>query len=123
MGMTLAYGDGSSEAEAMATIRAAYEAGVTFFDTAELYGNGTGSNEQLVGKAIKPFRDEVVIATKFGFDMAAEPLGSGVDSRPSASARSPKQPPLPGRRLSTSCTSTGSTRTCRSRTSPARSRT
>ena len=82
MGMTLAYGDGSSEADATATIRAAYEAGVTFFDTAELYGNGTGSNEQLVGKAIKPFRDEVVIATKFGFDMAAEPLGSGVDSRP-----------------------------------------
>jgi len=82
MGMTLAYGDGSSEAEATATIRAAYDAGVTFFDTAELYGNGTGSNEQLVGKAVKPFRDQVVIATKFGFDMAAEPLGSGVDSRP-----------------------------------------
>jgi len=82
MGMTLAYGDGSTEAEAIATIRAAHEAGVTFFDTAELYGNGTGTNEQLVGKAVKPFRDQVVIATKFGFDMAAEPLGSGVDSRP-----------------------------------------
>jgi aryl-alcohol dehydrogenase-like predicted oxidoreductase len=79
MGMTLAYGDGSSEAEATATIRAAYDAGVTFFDTAELYGNGTGSNEQLVGKAIKPFRDDIVIATKFGFDMAAEPLGSGAE--------------------------------------------
>jgi aryl-alcohol dehydrogenase-like predicted oxidoreductase len=82
MGMTLAYGDGSTEAEALATIRAGYDAGVTFFDTAELYGNGTGSNEQLVGKAVKPFRDEVVIATKFGFDMSADPLGSAFDSRP-----------------------------------------
>ncbi|MBE2317642.1 aldo/keto reductase [Solirubrobacter sp. CPCC 204708] len=82
MGMTMAYGEGSSEADAIATIRAAREAGVTFFDTAELYGGGTGSNEQLVGKAVKPFRDEVVIATKFGFDMEVEPLGSGVDSRP-----------------------------------------
>jgi aryl-alcohol dehydrogenase-like predicted oxidoreductase len=82
MGMTLAYGDGSSEADAIATMRAAHEAGVTFFDTAELYGNGSGSNEQLVGKAVRPFRDEVVIATKFGFDMNAEPLGSGLDSRP-----------------------------------------
>ena len=82
MGLTMAYGDGSTEAEAIATIQAAHEAGVTFFDTAELYGNGTGSSEQLVGKAVKPFRDEVVIATKFGFDMAVEPLGTGVDSRP-----------------------------------------
>jgi aryl-alcohol dehydrogenase-like predicted oxidoreductase len=82
MGMTLAYGDGSPEAEAVATIRGAYEAGVTFFDTAELYGNGTGSNERLVGKAVKPFRDQVVIATKFGFDMSADPLGTALDSRP-----------------------------------------
>lgn len=82
MGMTLAYGDGSSEADAIATFRGAHGAGVTFFDTAELYGNGTGTNEQLVGKAVKPIRDQVVVATKFGFDMDAEPLGSGVDSRP-----------------------------------------
>lgn len=82
MGMTMAYGDGSSEADAIATIRGAFEAGVTFFDTAELYGMGTGSNEQLVGKAVKPFRDEVVVATKFGFDLAAEPVGSKLDSRP-----------------------------------------
>ncbi|HEY2438461.1 MAG TPA: aldo/keto reductase, partial [Solirubrobacteraceae bacterium] len=68
MGMTMAYGDASSEADAIATIRGAHDAGVTFFDTAELYGLGTGSNEQLVGKAVKPFRDQVVIATKFGFD-------------------------------------------------------
>lgn len=82
MGFTLAYGDGSSEAQAIATMRAAHEAGVTLFDTAELYGAGTGSNERLVGKAVAPFRDEVVIATKFGFDMEAQPLGAGVDSRP-----------------------------------------
>jgi aryl-alcohol dehydrogenase-like predicted oxidoreductase len=69
MGMTMAYGDGSSEADAIATIRGAFEAGITFFDTAELYGEGTGSNEILVGKGVKPFRDEVVVATKFGFDM------------------------------------------------------
>ena len=100
MGMTLAYGDGSSEADATATIRAAYDAGVTFFDTAELYGNGTGSNEQLVGKAIKPFRDEVVIATKFGFDMAAEPLGSGGRQPSGAHPRGHRQQPaLPRRRL------------------------
>ena len=82
MGMTLAYGAGSTETDAIATIRAAYESGVTFFDTAELYGNGTGSNEQLVGKAVKPFRDQVVIATKFGFDMSADPIGTAFDSRP-----------------------------------------
>jgi aryl-alcohol dehydrogenase-like predicted oxidoreductase len=83
MGMTMAYGDGSSEADAIATIRGAYDAGVTFFDTAELYGMGTGSNEQLVGKAVAPFRDDVVVATKFGFDMSSSPLGSKLDSRPS----------------------------------------
>src|SRR4051794_19165794 len=82
MGFTLAYGDASSEAEALTTIQAAHDAGVTFFDTAELYGNGTGSNEQLVGKAIAPFRDEVLIATKFGFDMTVEPHGTALDSRP-----------------------------------------
>ena len=83
MGMTMAYGDPSSEADAMATIRGAYEAGVTFFDTAEYYGMGTGSNEQLVGKAAKSFRDQVVIATKFGFDLShpGQP-GRTYDSRP-----------------------------------------
>jgi aryl-alcohol dehydrogenase-like predicted oxidoreductase len=80
MGMTMAYGP-SDEEEGVATIRRAHELGVTFFDTAELYGRGTGSNEKLVGRAVKGFRDEVVIATKFGFDLTgARP--SGVDSRP-----------------------------------------
>ena len=55
---------------------------MTLFDTAELYGAGTGSNEQLVGRAVAGFRDEIVIATKFGFDMAADPIGSAFDSRP-----------------------------------------
>ena len=63
MGMTMAYGHASSEADAIATIRGAYEAGVTFFDTAELYGLGSGSSEQLVGTAVKPFRDNVVIGS------------------------------------------------------------
>jgi aryl-alcohol dehydrogenase-like predicted oxidoreductase len=83
MGMTMAYGDASSEADAIATIRGAYEAGVTFFDTAELYGMGTGYNEQLVGKAVKPFRDRVVIGTKFGFDLSVPArMGPAYDSRP-----------------------------------------
>lgn len=68
MGMSMAYGP-ADEQGGEATIRRAHELGVTFFDTAELYGGGTGSNEQLLGRAVKPFRDEVVIATKFGFDL------------------------------------------------------
>jgi aryl-alcohol dehydrogenase-like predicted oxidoreductase len=80
MGMTMAYGP-SDPAEGIATIRKAHELGVTLFDTAELYGQGTGSNEKLVGEAVKGFRDEVVIATKFGFDLGGT-RASGVDSRP-----------------------------------------
>ncbi len=82
MGMTMAYGPGGDEETSAATLRRAHELGVTLFDTAELYGMGTGSNERLVGRALAPVRDEVVLATKFGFDMAADPIGSGVDSRP-----------------------------------------
>lgn len=68
MGLTMAYGPGD-EQEGIAAIRRAFDLGVTFFDTAELYGLGTGSNETLVGRALKSVRDEVVIATKFGFDL------------------------------------------------------
>ena len=83
MGMTMAYGAATTEADAIGTIRGAYEAGVTFFDTAEYYGRGTGSSEQLVGKALKPFRDHVVIGTKFGYDMSdPAQLGRAFDSRP-----------------------------------------
>ncbi len=82
MGMTMAYGPSDNE-QSIATIRHAYELGVTFFDTAELYGMGTGSSEMLLGQAVKDFRDNVVIATKFGFDLSdSQKIGLGLDSRP-----------------------------------------
>lgn len=82
MGMTMAYGAGDEQG-GISTIRRAHELGVTFFDTAELYGMGTGSNEQLLGRAVKDFRDEVVLATKFGFDLSdPQNVGLGLDSRP-----------------------------------------
>lgn len=80
MGMTMAYGP-SDDAAGIATIQHAFELGVTFFDTAELYGMGTGSNERLLGKAVAPFRDRVVLATKFGFKLEGGQI-TGVDSRP-----------------------------------------
>jgi aryl-alcohol dehydrogenase-like predicted oxidoreductase len=82
MGMTMAYGTAQNDdANSIATIRRAFEVGVTLFDTAELYGAGTGTNEKLVGEAVKGFRSDVAIATKFGFDMS-EPTLRGRDSRP-----------------------------------------
>ncbi|MFC4118832.1 aldo/keto reductase [Nonomuraea zeae] len=78
MGISLAYGP-SDEKEGTATIRQAHELGVTFFDTAELYGQG--ENERIVGAALAPVRDEVIIATKFGFDFTGT-REEGVDSRP-----------------------------------------
>jgi aryl-alcohol dehydrogenase-like predicted oxidoreductase len=82
MGMTMAYG-ATDDDQSIATIRRAHELGLTFFDTAELYGMGTGSNEKLVGRAVKSFRDEVVIATKFGFDLSdPSKFGLAFDSRP-----------------------------------------
>jgi aryl-alcohol dehydrogenase-like predicted oxidoreductase len=83
MGMTMAYGSAGDDAASIATIQRAHELGVTLFDTAELYGMGTGSNEQLLGRAVKDFRDEVVIATKFGFDLSDPAKAATVmDSRP-----------------------------------------
>lgn len=82
MGMTMAYGTAANDdATSIATIRRAFELGVTLFDTAELYGGGTGANEKLVGNAVKGFRAEVTIATKFGFDMS-DPTFAARDSRP-----------------------------------------
>ncbi|MFD4481687.1 aldo/keto reductase [Streptomyces sp. NPDC058471] len=83
MGLTMAYGP-TDEAAGVAALRRAYELGVTFFDTAEMYGWGTGSNEILVGRAVRDFRDDVVLATKFGVDMSvpAERIGGALDSRP-----------------------------------------
>lgn len=82
MGMTMAYGAGD-EPGGIATIRRAHELGVTMVDTAELYGGGTGSNEKLVGRAIHGFRDEMVVATKFGFVLPREEnMAREYDSRP-----------------------------------------
>lgn len=78
MGLTHAYGQPLPRAEGIALIRAAHARGVTFFDTAEVYGPYT--NEDLLGEALAPIRDEVVIATKFGFRDAD--ASKGVDSRP-----------------------------------------
>jgi aryl-alcohol dehydrogenase-like predicted oxidoreductase len=77
MNMSFGYGPAADKQQAIKVIRAAFEHGVTFFDTAEVYGPFT--NEELVGEALAPFRDQVVIATKYGFDLAAFP---GLDSRP-----------------------------------------
>jgi aryl-alcohol dehydrogenase-like predicted oxidoreductase len=69
MGLSFGYGPATEKHDAIALIRAAVEAGVTFFDTAEVYG--PFANEELVGEALAPFRDHVVIATKFGFNIDA----------------------------------------------------
>ena len=119
MGLSFGYGPAVDKQEGIALIRAAVELGVTFFDTAEVYGPFT--NEELVGEALAPVRDRVVIATKFGFKIERRQAGG------------PRQPARahPGGRggvaqaaarptASTCSTSTASTRTCRSRTWPAR---
>jgi aryl-alcohol dehydrogenase-like predicted oxidoreductase len=82
MGMSFGYGPPGEKQEMIAVIRAAVESGVTFFDTAEVYGPFT--NEELVGEALAPFRKQVVIATKFGFKPASDGGGrwSELDSRP-----------------------------------------
>ena len=67
MGMSFGYGPAADKQEMIALLRAAVERGVTFFDTAEVYGPFT--NEELVGEALAPFRGQVVIATKFGFKL------------------------------------------------------
>ena len=78
MGLNFAYGPGLGKRDAIALLRDAFENGVTFFDTAEAYGPFT--NEELVGEALAPMRDRVVIATKFGFKDGN--AATGVDSRP-----------------------------------------
>ena len=77
MGLSFGYGPAVDKKEGISLIRSAVERGVTFFDTAEVYGPLT--NEELVGEALAPFREQVVIATKFGFDLASFP---GLNSRP-----------------------------------------
>src|SRR2546423_1887635 len=82
MGLSFGYGPATDKQEGISLIRAAVERGVTFFDTAEIYGPLT--NEELVGEALAPFRGRVVIATKFGFKPASkdETHWSALDSRP-----------------------------------------
>ncbi len=77
MSISANYGPPADKDQGIKTIRTAYEKGVTFFDTAEVYGPYT--NEELVGEAVAPFRDEVVIASKFGFDLEGS---EGLNSRP-----------------------------------------
>ena len=81
MGISFSYGTKLSKEEGVALIRAAHERGVTFFDTAEIYG--PFENEEVVGEALRPIRDQVVIATKFGFDIdPATRENRGLSSRP-----------------------------------------
>jgi len=80
MGMSSGYGPAADKQEMISLIRTAVERGVTFFDTAEVYGPFV--NEELVGEALAPLRDQVVIATKFGFKIGPKGEQVGVDSRP-----------------------------------------
>src|SRR5678809_74098 len=82
MGMSMSYGPAGDKQEMIALLRTAVDRGVTFFDTAEVYG--PFKNEELLGEALSPIRDQVVIATKFGFklDPTGERTWVGVDSRP-----------------------------------------
>lgn len=78
MGLTFGYGPATNEKDAIALLQKAYDLGITFYDTAEAYNQG--ASEALLGKAVKSFRDKVVIATKFGFKEGD--ASKGVDSRP-----------------------------------------
>src|SRR5271163_1641319 len=80
MGMSFGYGPAGDEQEMISVIRSAVDLGITFFDTAEVYGPFT--NEVLVGKALSPIREQVVIATKFGFHFDANGKQAGLNSRP-----------------------------------------
>src|SRR6202162_3746029 len=78
MGLSFGYGPATDRPQAIGLIRSAFERGVTFFDTAEAYGPFT--NEELLGEALAPFRDRVVIATKFGFESGK--VEAGLNSKP-----------------------------------------
>src|SRR5438105_4220541 len=80
MGLESVYGPGADRQAGIAILRAAVERGVTLFDTAEAYGPFT--NEELVGEALAPFRERVIIATKFGFGINADGSRYGLNSRP-----------------------------------------
>ncbi len=80
MGMSFGYGPAADKEEMISLIRSAFEGGVTFFDTAEAYG--PFANEELVGEALAPVRDQVLIATKFGFEFNSDGQQRGLNSRP-----------------------------------------
>ena len=119
MGLSFGYGPAVDKQEGISLIRAAVERGVTFFDTAEVYGPFT--NEELVGEALAPFRDQVVIATKFGFkiDPSDGQAGWAWTAGRSTSRRSSRLRSSGSRPTSSiSSISTASTRMCRSKTWP-----
>ena len=81
MGMSHGFGPAADEAEMVSLMHSAFDLGITFFDTAEMYGPFI--NEKLVGRALKPLRDKVVIATKFGFDIDESGKATGkLNSKP-----------------------------------------
>jgi len=111
MGLESVYGPGTDRQTGIAILRAAVERGVTLFDTAEAYGPFT--NEELVGEALAPFRDRVIIATKFGFGINPDGTRYGLDSRPSTYGRWPTLPCYDSRsKPSTSSINTGWIRPC-----------
>jgi aryl-alcohol dehydrogenase-like predicted oxidoreductase len=121
MGLSQAFPPFPPKEDGIRLLRQAVERGVSFFDTAQVYGPFT--NEELVGEALEPMRDQVVIATKFGFDSSAAPAprastAAARRSAPASTGRCSAYAPT----ASTCSTSIGSTPTCRSRRSPARSR-
>src|SRR5271165_4498759 len=85
MGMSFSYGPPKDKREMTALLHAAVERGITFFDTAEVYGPFT--NEELVGEALAPFRKQVVIATKFGFDFTPSSDPRGMKGAPALNSR------------------------------------
>jgi aryl-alcohol dehydrogenase-like predicted oxidoreductase len=119
MGMSFSYGRPKDIQEMPALVRAAVEHGVTFFDTAEVYGPFT--NEELLGEALAPFRGQVAIATKFGFDISpnSEPRGMkgspGLNSRPEHIKQAVEGSLKRLKKPSTCSISTELTRTCRSK--------
>ena len=116
MGLSFAYGPATETQEGIRLIQAAFERGVTFFDTAEAYGPFI--NEELVGEALEPFRDQVVIATKFGFESGD--AQAGLNSRPEHIREVAEASLKRLKTASISSISIASIRTCRSKTSPAR---
>ena len=85
MGMSMSYGPSPDRREMIALLRSAVDLGVTFFDTAEVYG--PYHNEELVGEALAPLRDQVVIATKFGFNLDPQYVPQGIQESPSLDSR------------------------------------